>query len=493
MTRMIRNKEYWPLYVASVVAWIGIFVVPIQVRINHFENLEADRFYQDIPTTTFEQAHAAIASVNKLADVPTSDPKDYYDALKRLRSVEMSMNKAGRGPWSEDVMRIRSLYTIISPTTSSLMRAYQEKLGTNVMAEASAKYLDQRTAYRIGPGMAAETPALYWSMYLSSIPFALFWFLLRLDANGFSILIEILTFWRLALATVLWPIGLFKYPNGDPARQVMAGLRFATLTLGTAIAGFAGVAKAETNNGSSKRNDDTGKKYSIMVDSDEAPATPADPPKKPMFTTTVALGYSSSYVGAIAKELYHGSVFRQSITMSHNRSGIYGYIWNSIGGPKRDYGHETDYALGIARRVGPVAADLSVYYFNLVPLNTRRGDLYDVLLDATVVATPVRPYVNLGNVIGRNPDVLRGGVTWRVGIRPRRGPVAFDISVAGHDGIGSFKPDPMSSGRVTISTTRTICQKVIASPFLSYQTHLGPAGGIAVTRWFGGLSLSRSF
>jgi len=217
---------------------------------------------------------------------------------------------------------------------------------------------------------------------------------------------------------------------------------------------------------------------------------PASAPESPEFTATLTTSIRSQYVGVLALTPHDRPVVQSSATVSHGPSGLYAGIWHSAspnGSANNDWGDEVDYYAGIGRRVGPLALDAGYLYFDILPIGTLRSDLYDAYLSVSAPSTTLRPYLRADWIVGRDPDILEGGLAWRAGVRPSMGPVTADVSVAGHDGIVGIRPEPTSSGRAVLSATRTLFNKKAAvTPFLAFQKRFGAAGGIARDRvWFG--------
>lgn len=118
---------------------------------------------------------------------------------------------------------------------------YNKKFPSAVILKASEEHFPHGSYDK--KKLPAIRPRLWGYLYRSSIPFMFVFFLLRLRAVGLSILIEFVQFWKLILAVLFWPVGIFVYPTADPARQLKSALRFASFVLASSLSGFLGAAK----------------------------------------------------------------------------------------------------------------------------------------------------------------------------------------------------------------------------------------------------------
>ncbi len=89
-------------------------------------------------------------------------------------------------------------------------------------------------------------------------------------------------------------------------------------------------------------------------------------------------------------------------------------------------------------------------------------------------------------------NILEGGFLYRVGARyalkVNKQKIAFDFSMAGHNGVYGYKPQALSSGRLTISTIFKMLG-IEAMPEINFQKRFGTShknGGIVENLiWFG--------
>lgn len=223
------NESLRPwFYAACFIVWVIVGLVPA-VHTNNVEQDRLDReFYNRInvpsPQQLFDDGTAIISQMQK---IQTWD--DYQNSLKSMWQHELYVEK----PFS---------LLPDDPKSMQLIRIVQGRLMTmSVLIQQKQRDLELRIGHPTGrfegrPTGRDMTPfSLLWPAVWTSWIFALLVLLVRIDACEQSVWIELATPWWLALATFLWPIGLFKYPTGDPARQLVRGLRFAAFALTTAL------------------------------------------------------------------------------------------------------------------------------------------------------------------------------------------------------------------------------------------------------------------
>ena len=253
--KMNERLRPW-FYAACSIVWIVVGFAPSAYQMNAEQGRLDDAFYATIKALSPEElvAEGVVVSTNML-DAKTW--QEYGLALRGIEEYKIRVNKISRetNRWKADSktldplfiaeVRLSTIQAVVQMKRSELV----ESIGTETIPEDGFKIVDTR---KIAPW------AILWPAVWTSWIFASLVLLVRLEACGFKIWLEMLTFWRFilfALAVMVWPIGLFKYPTGDPSRQVIRGLRFAAfaLTAGLSMAPAMAFAQAKKDDGGGKR------------------------------------------------------------------------------------------------------------------------------------------------------------------------------------------------------------------------------------------------
>ena len=220
--------------------------------------------------------------------------------------------------------------------------------------------------------------------------------------------------------------------------------------------------------------------------------------EEPQFSVNMGIAYYSRYVSEInGNVVYDSPVSQQSVTLTHNSSGIYAEVWNSYSpkdGANSDFGDELDYSIGISKEVKGFTVDAGYAFYDLYKIGHVEGDLHAIYLNVDALEIhSVVPYIQVEIDFPTDEDILEGGVMYRVGVRRSieiaKQPVDFDLSVAGNNGAYGYKPDLLSTGKLGISTTFNIW-KLEITPEVNLQKVIGHTeedGGIAGDKvlWWG--------
>ena len=257
-------------YFACLLGWVVFGIVPAMRAYSKEDTRVTDNFYEKLDLLTPAEINSELE--NMRSEAVANNPEVYFDRLQRIGELRLIARKGDLISTGQTQRAYRSIGgREWSDTAGQLQKAYSEKFDGDTMVNTSKRWttkhagmgsLDQRVS------TANIFPFIKWA-YIVSLPFMLLFFLARLDANGFSPLVEMLAPWRLALAVLCWPIGLFKYPNGEPARQMVHALRFATFMLGTCLSGFTGTAVAQTTSPSKEKRKD--EPHTLQMDFRVAP------------------------------------------------------------------------------------------------------------------------------------------------------------------------------------------------------------------------------
>lgn len=223
--------------------------------------------------------------------------------------------------------------------------------------------------------------------------------------------------------------------------------------------------------------------------------------EEPKFSVALDAAYYSSYVGEISGNVSHDNpVFQQSVTLTHNLSGIYVQVWNSYShkdGANSDFGDELDYIVGISKEIKGFTVDAGYAFYDLYKIGHTEGDLHAIYLnvDAPEVYSVV-PYIQIEIDYPTDKDVLEGGVLYRVGLKHSvkiaKQAIDLNLSIAGNDGAYGHVPDLISSGKLVISTTFNVWKMEI-TPEINFQKGLGhteDGGGIAGNKTWWGIKAS---
>lgn len=109
------------------------------------------------------------------------------------------------------------------------------------------------------------------------------------------------------------------------------------------------------------------------------------------------------------------------------------------------------------------------------------------------------PYLSLELDLPVKKEILEGGFMYRVGgkypVKVSDQTIDIDLSLAGHDGIYGYRPEKISSVRLTLSTLFKLGHLEL-TPELNFQKRLwysSENGGITKDRIYGGLKMVLPF
>jgi len=113
----------------------------------------------------------------------------------------------------------------------------------------------------------------------------------------------------------------------------------------------------------------------------------ASEPERPLFEINFSTKVLNRYVGDTGVVAYNRPVSQSDLTITHNPTGIYLDIWQSISlnnaGRSTNFGNEIEYYVGWAGEITGIGVDTGVAYFDLITLfNMPEGDI-------------IQPYIEL--------------------------------------------------------------------------------------------------
>jgi len=216
------------------------------------------------------------------------------------------------------------------------------------------------------------------------------------------------------------------------------------------------------------------------------------------FSVSLNAGYYSKYVGSAGNTIYAKSVFQQSLSATYVPLGVYGCAFHSYspeGGPNKDWGDELDYGLGISHKINSLIIDFSCSYLDLMKIGETDGNLYALAIN---LALPINQYsFNImaeqdltENQLKPSRLIYRAGGAYSLKLTETQD-IKFDLSVSGHDGKEQRKAEPVSSGKLTISSTFKVWGIGI-TPTISGQKRIGYStnhGGTTHDELWGGINL----
>ena len=261
---MRENLRPW-FYLACLVVWVCVGLGPSVLSFSAEQDKLDEKFYANVvvpsPQEIFDGAGRVHESIQK---IETWD--DYGKALSNVYLYEMYAQKYSReSPWrAEDPQILRNMQMRVDGLRRALGYEMQY-LHTRTNKKDASAGVPPEGGFTPEKRMPESAPISrhYWLATWTSWIFAFLILLVRLDATGNSIALELATPWWLALATIFWPVGLFKYPNGDPARQLLRGLRFAAFALTAGMSLSPAVAMAQTKGGKDSKKKSSPWAFSI--------------------------------------------------------------------------------------------------------------------------------------------------------------------------------------------------------------------------------------
>ncbi|NTW15594.1 MAG: hypothetical protein HGA38_04505 [Candidatus Moranbacteria bacterium] len=199
--------------------------------------------------------------------------------------------------------------------------------------------------------------------------------------------------------------------------------------------------------------------------------------------------YSSDSIGDV---FYRDHLIPQgSLTVTHEPSGVYVQLWTSMSLDRgRNFGKETDFTVGITRKVGGFVFGGGYSYWALVGV-----DLHDLFASVDFPSVlGATPYLCVDQALPTDADVLEGGVLYKAGLKGTVDvagqPFALDAHLGGHDGAFGKNPAHPAIGKVGVSTTIGVIGNLSVTPSVAYQF---PISGDCGNEVFYGANLSFPF
>ncbi len=261
----MRLEIKWGWFYFAVVVLFALVVLPVVLEISRLDTVSEWLTLKDIPSLKAEEIMSELDSLKGEFQKPASDdPQEYFKLQGRARRAELLLQKyedrreREKDPRMVVILRIRTS-ALRSSHLEELKQKYDKRYPEEAMQKASLAYFgagNPKPGEHNGPDYGSLWPILRLA-YFQSLPLALVFFLLRLRGKGLKIPIET---WRMALATIGWPISIFLYPSKiDPRKQLIAALRFASFVITTVLSfgSMGGIAKAQTGAGGKRRNTDS--------------------------------------------------------------------------------------------------------------------------------------------------------------------------------------------------------------------------------------------
>lgn len=193
------------------------------------------------------------------------------------------------------------------------------------------------------------------------------------------------------------------------------------------------------------------------------------------FSGEAKISVHSAYVaGAIGATLYDHPVMQQSLTVTHNPSGMYASIWSSYSpNGREDFGDEVDYSVGIARKIGRFSVDVGYAFYDMAKVGQVKGDLHALYLNLDFpTAKGITPFVYLEKDLPTDEEILLGGFSYKVGVKGTVDligqPVNLTIYAGGHDGLCGTKPETVSIVRFNAVTEIGVVGKMKIVPSVGF-------------------------
>lgn len=223
--------------------------------------------------------------------------------------------------------------------------------------------------------------------------------------------------------------------------------------------------------------------------------------KKVGLTGYLMMDTYSSYVDKVSGEpIHNGPVIYPHLMIAAEPLGAYLIIgtYNNFKDFNKHSGNSLEYAIGIEREIGTIKFDAGYGYSDI---KSSKGDVHYFYstIDFLEVVDKLTPYVTMELDLPVKKEILDGGFMYRVGgkypVKISDQPIDVDLSIAGHDGIYGYRPEKISSARLTLSTLFKLGHLEL-TPELNFQKRLGYSyenGGIAKDKIYGGLKMVLPF
>lgn len=269
---------YLAIFVAVSVVCLPVSIESIRQMVDHSYELA------QYPSLGLDEAEREFKTLRDVIEnQPVGQPSEYFAMLTRLEMLEGACRK-GEQIYQEhalrsDVYRFREIELYITSLIRDLQYKYTNVHGLTVMGKAAEEYRVQHgePTYLRGRYHLVPLGRPWLQTYLWTLPLFGLFFLIRLKQNEFKLLLEFVNWLKPVWATALWPIAIFRYPNGDASQQLVHALRFMSWILTASMSVFAGgVAKAAEKQSDQKKQQGfslqlDGHHYERMDDPDRNP------------------------------------------------------------------------------------------------------------------------------------------------------------------------------------------------------------------------------
>jgi hypothetical protein len=350
------------LYVGMILASLTCLILAIVFEVKSSDD-STPQYEAMAPAVRIAESEALRIETEK----PLVSSEQYFKILSRLELLERACMRADREEKGDVALGAREMYMNVS----FLERNWVEKLRVSRIPESKDFGIARDNAGNDPNGLMRHTTnrpfhqdpraTLLWCLfYFGSVIFTVVHFSIQLRDMGCKVWPEIVSNWKFSLWSVVWVVGLFKYPREiDPTEQMkLAWLRvyrFATLVLSSSITFFAAVqtAAAQKDDGSNSKQNHT-----LHVD---------------ISTLTFP-----RYLGGNGAIFHEAPVQQTNVFISLPR-GFYADVWNSI--PFADFrnpnfGFEIDGTVGWSGKAKGIKLTTELGYVNATPLGQFRGDVF---------------------------------------------------------------------------------------------------------------------
>jgi len=182
--------------------------------------------------------------------------------------------------------------------------------------------------------------------------------------------------------------------------------------------------------------------------------------KDPTISGIVMIDSSSMYVDKLSgAALYRGFVVQPSALIVLEKLGVYLNVTATKVADGKSFSksskNSVDYSIGAEKEIGILKIDAG---YGFSDIKNSKGDLHFLYIVAELpnIIKNLTPYIMAEVDIPVQKKILEGGFLYRAGakyaLKVSKQEIILDLSVAGHDGVYGYKPQALSSGRLTVST-----------------------------------------
>lgn len=164
----------------------------------------------------------------------------------------------------------------------------------------------------------------------------------------------------------------------------------------------------------------------------------------------------SSYVDKVSGEtIYNGPVIQSRLVVVAEPWGMYVSLvaYNNFKSFDKHSANSLEYAIGIERELGIIKLDAGYGYSDI---KNSRGDVHYFYstIEFRELLNKLTLYLSLELDLPVKKEILEGGFMYRVGgkypVKISDQSIDIDLSLAGHDGIYGYRPEKISSARLTL-------------------------------------------